>query len=1774
MRLVVSRWHPTPGRPGGARSRRFAPWRPASRLPIAPALLLLVGLLLGAPEAQAKCNAIPAATKDFRAALGSANRPFASPGDYVEVRAQPTRCGGDPSGFVDLDLDGDVTDDYVVTVLFTPKPLTGGPPRNAVVLAESCTGIDLAACESQLGAGGDAQCLPVNAPGDPVGLEVEGPDALQLRFPDTDDVLDDPQTTSDDNDDRTFSGPAKIVVSRRSAVVASGPPCALALAGSRCANTTINGVVACVDELYEGDGTCGTNQAQRHATFAHFTALPPPNDYQALCTTPPNCTGLATELRFTTDSDGHALIPLDSSGILLRDPEAPVPIPQLARVESPVDAFGSLPGSQAVDLPGDGVIASYSPEGVILPPVFSALSEPSHSKAILFGSIDAERGVIRVARFGCEGGADAGKECSVDAQCSSGECRELFDFEDRYEDGVGPVLLAEAQNLYTATLENPVPIEGLIAGEETFAFVLAEAIDGADSNGPDGDETDWVATLRDRDTGLEQPIGPGGALGRAVVRVRQPPFAFPAVETQGDLLAFLESEPAQGVQESPLTQDTNDNETVFDSILRVFRLGTGEVASPETADAAPVIDGRSVVVSAGNVFFRTAEAVEADRVTTIVSVAASGVPGNEHSTVSSFSADGRYVVFESRAKDLEGPLEQKETSDIFVHDRDADEDGIFDLENGILDPGEIRTVRMSVDSMGNRTDKDDRSQNPSMSPDGRFVAFESDSGLLVSGDGNSKWDIFVHDRDADEDGIFDDEGDGYQAGEVETVRVSVSSAGAPATNNSFNASVSADGRAVAFDSDASNLAPDTNGVNLDVFVHDRDADGDGIFDEPGAISTVLVSVDSQRVQGNQQSTSPSISTDGRFVAFQSNNDLMPGGDANGANSDVFLHDRDADEDGVFDEDPTLEPGAIETVLASKSSLGFQADSSSDTASISWDGRVVAFKSQGKNLAPGDTNNKQDVFLHHAASTQTVRTSVHSSGSQGSNNSDEPWVSGDGRFVAFASTATDLAPDGLSAQDVFVHDAATGHTALMSVSSSGTQGTAASSSPSISPEGRFVAFSTLSPLTGDSNGKQDVFVRGPDTSQASLTAFDRTGDGRLDDTVLRVLDTSVGGPPTDLCPAEAVAVVASCTGGTNDGQACTASSECTGEGATCVSRAAFLRPEWAGATSNAACTGESLTGPDLNGDADAEDLVVQLYDGSAVHNLGCAATDIALSPTVVAALVPEADQGAGSLNGDGDSDDLVLHVRAPSGPASCGQWANTGLAGDAVSVSGDVVVVITPECDEGGDSETDGCPPPGGTDLNGDGDAADRVVRLVDGTTGNLIPIVGGTPQAAEETVAGPSLVALRTREGDLCNAGAGSVTLSNCASSPPGCSGIAQCNLNGDADCCDDVLQLYELATGELLNTGQAVFPCRIVACDPRRPYRVSLDTVRFLTFESQQSEDLNDDGDQSDLLVQVFNARSGESVALGRIVDTEASEEAPETGASTLAATGSEAGGEQVFISQDASRGHCATVPPVPPVPSCTVGDGNCGAGFFCFEPQMATGSTGQCLEGVEPDAASCLLSDGCPSGQVCVPDFLVVAVADPDGDEVPEPLDNCPETPNPSQADLDQDGAGDACDLQTCPNLVVELDETCDDGNLVSGDGCDANCKVTACGNGIVTAGEQCDDGNLISGDGCSPGCVVEQCADGIDNDNDGDIDWPQDPGCLDTSASSREGPQCDDNLDNDGDGKVDWDGGPQMTAPDPQCTSPFVSEKPKKRCGAGFELVLVLAPLLWGRARRQGT
>jgi Tol biopolymer transport system component len=284
-------------------------------------------------------------------------------------------------------------------------------------------------------------------------------------------------------------------------------------------------------------------------------------------------------------------------------------------------------------------------------------------------------------------------------------------------------------------------------------------------------------------------------------------------------------------------------------------------------------------------------------------------------------------------------------------------------------------------------------------------------------------------------------------------RVNVSSAGAEANGFSFNPSVSADGRFVAFDSEASSLvAGDLNGAS-DVFVHDRRTG-----------RTRRVSVRSTGAEGNDESFSPSVSADGRFVAFDSDASTLVAGDLNGA-GDVFVHDRRTGR----------------TTRVSLNSAGAGGNGESINPSISAGGRFVAFQSSASNLVAGDDNGFSDVFVRDRRTGRTRRMSLRSSGAEGNNGSVDPSVSADGRFVAFQSLASNLvAGDANDVGDVFVRDRRMGRTSRVSVSSAGAEGDNGSVDPSISADGRLVAFvSDASNLVaGDGNGILDVFVRGP------------------------------------------------------------------------------------------------------------------------------------------------------------------------------------------------------------------------------------------------------------------------------------------------------------------------------------------------------------------------------------------------------------------------------------------------------------------------------------------------------------------------------------------------------------------------------------------------------------------------------------------------------------------------------------------------------------------------
>jgi Tol biopolymer transport system component len=525
---------------------------------------------------------------------------------------------------------------------------------------------------------------------------------------------------------------------------------------------------------------------------------------------------------------------------------------------------------------------------------------------------------------------------------------------------------------------------------------------------------------------------------------------FPSISADGRFVAF------DSYADNLVPGDANG---LYDVFIRDTVAGTTVRASVDSAggegggnSAAPAIsgDGRYVVYSSesvlaagdsnGNwdVFLRDS----ATGVTSLASVDSSGLQGDNYSFGSGISSNGRYVVFISQCTDLV-PDDTNSVEDIFVRDLLAGSVALASVAS-TLGPGDLG------------------SSNPSLSADGRHVAFVSLATNLVPGDTNGTKDIFRRDLVTGT-----------------TVRVSVSGSGAEANGPSFRAAISSDGRYVAFSSQATNLVSGDTNAMPDVFVRDLLMG-----------TTVRISVDSAGTQGNGISDDPTISADGRYVAFTSfATNLIPGDFNN--HEDVFVRD--------------LATGVTSAV--SIGSTGALADEGGSEPSMSADGRYVAFQTRASNLVSGDTNGSNDIFVRDRAAGTTIRVSVDSSGAQGNSDSFNSCISGDGLFVAFASEATNLVPgDTNSREDIFVRNLQANSTVRASVASSGAQGDGDSRNPSISADGRFVAFESLATnlAAGDGNAEDDLFVRdliAGVTVRLSLDSDGIEGDGPSESPIL-------------------------------------------------------------------------------------------------------------------------------------------------------------------------------------------------------------------------------------------------------------------------------------------------------------------------------------------------------------------------------------------------------------------------------------------------------------------------------------------------------------------------------------------------------------------------------------------------------------------------------------------------------------------------------------------------
>jgi len=399
-------------------------------------------------------------------------------------------------------------------------------------------------------------------------------------------------------------------------------------------------------------------------------------------------------------------------------------------------------------------------------------------------------------------------------------------------------------------------------------------------------------------------------------------------------------------------------------------------------------------------------------VTVLVSAARTGGVGNNTSAEAAMSGNGRYVAFSSHATNLVAG-DTNSRMDVFLRD---------------LASGTTRRVSLGPQGVqGNR-----RSHQPAVSADGRYVAFSSEATNLVAGDTNGWPDVFVRDT----------------VGGT-TRRVSVRTNGAQANQGSAAAAISTDGRYVAFISSASNLVSgDTNGTS-DLFVRDTVAG-----------TTRRVSVGPNGAQSNGYADGPSMSADGRYLTFASPASNLVPRDTNGL-VDVFLHDRVAGTTRRI----SVGPG------------GAQSNGATYQAAISADGRRVAFVSEATNLAPTDTEAQPDVLVRDLVSGTNRQVSFRTDNLPGSH-ANAPDISATGRFVTFTTPSSLLPGEPAGIVDVYVRDLDTGATRLVSVANDGTPGNLPSAEPAISYDGRSIAFASAATNLAppDANGFDDVFVR--------------------------------------------------------------------------------------------------------------------------------------------------------------------------------------------------------------------------------------------------------------------------------------------------------------------------------------------------------------------------------------------------------------------------------------------------------------------------------------------------------------------------------------------------------------------------------------------------------------------------------------------------------------------------------------------------------------------------
>ena len=456
------------------------------------------------------------------------------------------------------------------------------------------------------------------------------------------------------------------------------------------------------------------------------------------------------------------------------------------------------------------------------------------------------------------------------------------------------------------------------------------------------------------------------------------------------------------------------------------------------------------------VFVRHSSAT-AENVVSLISVNAAGATtGDAESHLTAISADGRFIAFTSSASNLTTSIDNNGQPDVFLRDT---------LNNTTT----LVSLRASSNFSANGPSGFlNATSTIGISADGRFVVYASQASDIIPVDNNGAADIFVYDRLNGSNQLVS-----FKSGNFST----------PANAASVRPVISANGQVITFTSSASDLSatPDTNG-QVDVYAMNRNL-----------LVTKLVSVNTAGTNsGNDHSslnTAPSISADGRFVAYDSQASDLVANDTNGGGSfgtDVFVRDLQSNT----------------TLLATVNSTGSGSGNLNSFASecrISGNGRFVVFASTATDLVTGisDTNGNTDVFVRDLQAGTTSIVSVNVAGNAaGLDLSQFPAVSFDGRFVAFLSRASNLvpidtnSPNGGGITDVFVRDMQAGTTKLVSMNKDGTDsGNSSANSPvEISSDGQFLLFtSNATNLTAanDFNNSPDLFLRDLSTDSTTL-----------------------------------------------------------------------------------------------------------------------------------------------------------------------------------------------------------------------------------------------------------------------------------------------------------------------------------------------------------------------------------------------------------------------------------------------------------------------------------------------------------------------------------------------------------------------------------------------------------------------------------------------------------------------------------------------------------------